>query len=156
MASITTYSTRPNRRGPGDDGYQRHDPALTYLLSEDPALQKIGDWYVLCLGGKLNAVGRVDLKGHCRVEKYDFLAIAWVDRDGPRIVTTKSVGSPCDNSARHAGVDGQPIEDLPLDEQVKIKSRGSIFARETQRDWPYCTIKIEETKLDELFFRLTP
>lgn len=112
--------------------YQRHDPALTYLLSEDPALQKIGDWYVLCLGGKLNAVGRVDLKGHCRVEKYDFLAIAWVDRDG------------------------QPIEDLPLDEQVKIMSRGSIFARETQRAWPYCTIKIEETKLDELFFRLTP
>ena len=125
----------------------RSGEAIRYLKSEDPGLRWVGDWTVICLGGQPNAVGRVELRGHCRIQKYDFTAVARIDRDGPAIITARPAHTPCDFFARHAAVDQQPIEDLSLSDQVARLSTGRVFARERQEPWPYCTIRVEQTSL---------
>lgn len=123
------------------------NPALTYLKSQDPGLRQIDDWFVICLGGKRNAVGRVSLQKHCRLEKGNRLALVWVDNRGIRVRTSLSYGSPCQTSALHAGVDGEPIEYLPVEKQIQMMKVGGVFARETQSAWPDCWISIEKTNL---------
>ena len=120
------------------------NPALDYLKLLDPDLRIVGDWMIVCLGG---GRGVVKQPGHCRLEKYDFTAVARVDEAGMQIRTARARGAPCERVAHHAAVDGKPIQGLSLKEQVRALSTGYVFAREVQSPSPDCTISVEETQL---------
>lgn len=119
-------------------------PGSARLPAADPNGTEIGDWIVTCQSSP--APGQA--QPHCRLEKRDFLAIARVDAQGARIITARPATGSCNQYARFAGVDGQPVQDLLHAQKLSFLRGGEIFAREYQGPTPPCGIRIEKTGLE--------
>jgi hypothetical protein len=68
------------------------------------------------------------------------------DAKGAVLVTPKPFDTDvCGEIPRRKAVDGRPIHDLPMPQQIAAVTAGNMYTRETDRPWPHCNVYNEHT-----------
>lgn len=123
--------------------------------AETPDKFSIGqeDWQVGCQDDQKDPYGELTEKAKCwvsvtyngrrnegtsmMVEKLFEVNAA----KGPVLVIDGALDTDlCDETPRSKAVDGVPIHNLPMSQQINRVLSGSVYVRETDRPWPYCNV----------------
>jgi hypothetical protein len=128
-------------------GIAKADPAEEAIVNGGGTYSEAGNgWFVICIGGRKNALGEVDIPAHCGLEKADFVAVIIINRNGPNL-HSNPIDVPCEVRTQKAAVDGRQIHRLSTASQINALSKGKEFARSTMVTWPECRDDIESTSL---------
>jgi hypothetical protein len=123
------------------------DLAAQQILNSGGTITKVApDWLIVCIGGVKNDIGEISTPKHCRVEKYNFTAIAVVSKMGVSIPLKETI-SPCDNPPAVLAVDKKQNQKLPVESQIIQMAKGGVLGRSFETSWPECWPQIETTRL---------